>query len=84
MREMVLVPVYLLGTDTTYGIEILHQYSKRVKSKSLKVLRAIPMFVEVTEEKLVFLPTSILNKVKSLYPTKTSYMFENRWFNKYQ
>ena len=40
-------------TGTRHGIEILHQCSKGVKTKSQKFLRLISMFVEVTREKLV-------------------------------
>ena len=36
-----------------YGLEILHQCGKRVKTKCQKVFGLIPTFVEATEEKLV-------------------------------
>ena len=37
---MLLVEVQQRGTGTTYGLEILHQSGKRVKTKSKKVLGA--------------------------------------------
>ena len=53
-----------------YGLQILHQYGKRVKTKSQKFLGLTLTFVEVTGEKLVgwrgFLHPPILNTVKLL------------------
>ena len=36
-----------------YGLDILHQCGKRVKTKSQKVLGLIPTFLEFVGEKLV-------------------------------
>ena len=42
-----------LGSSTRYGLEILHQSGKRVKTKSQKVMGAYSYVVEVTGEKMV-------------------------------
>ena len=48
---MILVQVQLFETDIRYGLEVLHQWDKRVKLKLRKFLRLISIFVEVTEGK---------------------------------
>ena len=45
---MILVHVQSFGTGTRYGLEILHQGGKKVKTKVRKFLGLIPTFVEVT------------------------------------
>ena len=64
--SVVLIQVQWFGTATKYGLEILHQSSKRVEAKSQKVLGLTPTFVEVTEEKHVvgafLLPPTFLNR----------------------
>ena len=48
-----LVEVQQLRAGTRYGLEILDQCGKRIKTTNQKVLDLIPMFVEATGEKLV-------------------------------
>ena len=61
------------GNDTMYGLDILHQCGKRVKTKSQKVLGLICTFLEFIGEKLVgfFLPPTILNRVNALLVSLT-------------
>ena len=60
----------IIRTGTRYGLEVLHQDGKKVKTKSQNVSGAnLSTFAEITEEKLVggaFLPPPplILNRVK--------------------
>ena len=57
-----------------YGLDILHQCGKRVKTKSQKVLGLIPTFLEFVGEKLVgffFAPPTILNRVNALLVSLT-------------
>ena len=68
MGVVVLVEIQSFGIGARYKLEILHQFVKRVKTKSQKVLVLILTFAEVTGEKLVggpFCPSPILNRVKA-------------------
>ena len=74
---MHLVQVQLFGIGIKYGLQILHQYEKRVKLKVRKILGLIPTFVEVTGNKLVGWKGGrgcgipfILNRVKVIQPTQ--------------
>ena len=52
-------------TGTKCGLELLHQYVKRIATKSQKVSEANPTFVEVTGETRVgaLFASLILNRV---------------------
>ena len=50
---MFLVQVQLFKTGTRYSLKILNQRGERVKTKGRQLWGVIPMFVEVTGEKLV-------------------------------
>ena len=63
---MYLVQVQQFGTVTRYGLQILDQFGKRVKSKSLIFWGGNSYVPEVTEEKLVggcLFALPILNRI---------------------
>ena len=67
---VILVQVQLFGAGTSYGLKILHQFGKRIKTGSQKVFRATLTLIDVTEEKLeegTFLSSFIVSSIGLRY-----------------
>ena len=67
---MFLVQVQQLGTNAWYGLEILHQFGKKVKTKSKEVLGAYCKVCRSYDGK-----TPILNRVKTMFVFTLGFCF---------
>ena len=76
-----MVQVQLFETGTRYGLEILHQCVKMVKTKRQKVLEANTYFCKLQGENGGFF-APILNRVKNFAKFTGKHLCQNLFFNK--